>query len=116
MFGAHEDRAPALAPEIVSHMHACLGGRRKELRRHGVRSLYSPPGRGPATVVCSGTALVALDAALSASERTQAARGVGRRRRVLANMRREGVGFTTASLSFSRRQLRHAASLALSDL
>ena len=79
-------------PQIVSHMRVWgTGGKSCGVT---VCVLHSPPGRAPAAVVRSGTALVALDAALSASERTQAASGVGRRRRVLANMRREGVGFS----------------------
>jgi hypothetical protein len=87
-------------PQIVSKLHACFGGkkeRKKEVRCHPVMVcvLYSPPGRGPAAVVRSGTDLDASDAALCASERTQAARGVGRRRHVLANMRKEGVRFLT---------------------
>ncbi len=71
--GGHEDRAPALAQSIVSRgVMACV--------------LYSPPGRGPAALVRSGTALDASGAALWTSERTQTTRDLGRRRR---NMRRE---------------------------
>jgi len=50
----------------------------------------APPGRDPDAVVRS--ALDTSDTTLCASERTQVTRGVGRRRRVLANMRREGRG------------------------
>jgi hypothetical protein len=61
-------------PQIVSYVRAAVS-------RCCV--LYSPPGRSPAAAAVerSGT-LDASDAASCASERTQAARGVGRRRRI----------------------------------
>ena len=64
----------------MSYVRVCLG--QKELRGVAVRVLYSLPGRCPAAVVRSGTALDASDLALCASERTQAMRGI---ERVLAN-------------------------------
>jgi hypothetical protein len=63
--------------------------------------LYSPPGRNPAAVGFSGT-LDASDAALCASERTQAARGVCRRRHVLANMSMRGQGKGVRPLDVTR--------------
>jgi hypothetical protein len=69
---------------VVSYV--CDSGQRVPRCVRGVFFNSPPVGGSPAAAAPSGTALGAADPALCANERTQAARGICRKRRVLANI------------------------------